>query len=546
MIAPSTHESVGPIVIDYIVAGPRTAAAVAAGTAKLLGMTYQTASAEPCFVSENFVRVLNSFGGRRRVYTNSLLGFALEACNDLPPPADFDDFHVMAQPIGGDDQCDHANAGAKQQDVELLKRASMERVRRVGAQYAVYLDRLTTMDLDALYQQIELPVIAPTLTMTLSGIGVNKAVLEGIQESGSVQLEIAQRQLQELAGRDINLDSPQELIDYLYDELGLPVIGYTRSGVPSTSVLALQPLADQHPAIPVVLCYLEQKPVHDAAQALLEHVQPSGVVFAELNPMGTVTGRFSCCRPNLQGLPAPLLAAVEAAPGHVLLEADMSQQELRVLAHFSQDPRLLKAYTNDVDIHRQTAAAVLGIPERQVTREQRDRYGKPVNFAIPYGTTSDGLAWELGISPLDAQGLLDAYFMAYPGIRQWIDQVRDFVRPHGFVRTLYNRRRQIPDVQGSAIGSTAGTLRQAVNTIIQGTAADLFKLALIRLNQVLAPDVKILLPVHDSVLFEVPEAMVEQAKQDGVLSMETLPPEFSVPLKVEIRTGRTWAECKAE
>ena len=229
-------------------------------------------------------------------------------------------------------------------------------------------------------------------------------------------MEIAQRQVQEIAGRPVNLDSAPEVVRFLYEELGLTVPSWTANGNPSTSNEALQALATQHPAASTVLVYQQQKPVRDAATALLAHLGADGVVHAELDPLGAATGRFSCSSPHLQGLAAPVLQAIEASPGYVLLEADYSQFELRVLAHFSQDSALLHAFQHDIDLHVRTAARVLGIAEADVTDQQR-ALGKTLNFGIVYGQTAYGLADELGVPMQRAEELLAAHAAAYPGTR---------------------------------------------------------------------------------------------------------------------------------
>ena len=280
--------------------------------------------------------------------------------------------------------------------------------------------------------------------------------------------------------------------------------------------------------VPINTDTLEQLANHEGpaqanAAALLRRVQPDGRIYADLDPLGAISGRYNCRDPKLQGLPPGVLAAVEASPGCVLMEADVSQCELRVLAHFSQDPRLLAAYRDgDVDLHVQTAAAALGIASEQITDEQRG-VGKQVNFAIIYGMTADGLAQKLGISPCEAQSLLDGYFAAYPGVRSWIAQAHAAAHADRQVRTLFGRRRRLPDVRSRDSGAVATAQRQALNTIIQGTAANLLKLALIRLHNALPHDVWMLLPVHDSVLLIVPNSMVEETRQVVVTAMAAVP-----------------------
>ena len=469
---------------------------------------------------------------------------AVEARNGLPSPAtvdDIDDIHTMLFLLYAEDPVKADNpAIARANHV----RVAIDRVNNPLALQARLSQQIAAAGMRPLYREIEMPTLVPVLAMTLGGVRVNRSVLESIKHSRQTQMKIARRQLQEIAGRPINPDSAPELVCHLYEDLALPVHAYTPNGNPSTSMAALEPLADQCPAIPVVLRYMEHKSVRDGAVVLLAHAQPSGLVYAELDPLGASTGRFSCSKPNLQGLAAPVRAAVEAQPGFTLLEADVNQCELRVLTHLSQDERLLAAYAGDADVHCETASAVLDIPVDEVTPEQRKRFGKEINFAIVYGMSSEGLAQQIGVPADEAQALLDAHFAAYHGVRRWIDDVHNFVRARGYVHTLYGRRRELPGVRSSDYGDVSRALRQAVNGVVQGTAADLLKLALIRLKETLPAEVHMLLPVHDSVLLEVPETMVEETRQIVAATMEAAPAGFGVPLRVDIHTGRTWADCK--
>jgi DNA polymerase-1 len=292
-----------------------------------------------------------------------------------------------------------------------------------------------------------------------------------------------------------------------------------------------------------MLRYQTHKPARDAADSLLAHLAADNRVYAELDPLGAATGRFSCREPNLQGLAAPVLQAIEAVPGCVLLEADYSQMELRILAHFSQDAGLLHAFHHNIDLHRRTAARVLGIAEADVTDQQR-QLGKTLNFGIVFGQTAYGLAEELAVPMQRAEAMLAAHAAAYPGVTAWIANVHRHVANTGEVRTLYGRRRYLPNIYSTLPGAAAEAQRQAVNTIIQGSAADLLKLALGRLHAMLPTEVKMLLPVHDSVLLEVPINLVEATCQIVTNAMQAAPAGFTVPLKVDIHTGRTWADCK--
>jgi DNA polymerase-1 len=321
----------------------------------------------------------------------------------------------------------------------------------------------------------------------------------------------------------------------VYAQIELPVIAPTLAmtlvGVPFNTD-TLEQLASH------------EGPAHARAAALLPQVRPNGRIYADLDPLGAVTGRYSCRDPNLQGQPPAVLAAVEASPGHLLIEADVSQCELRVLAHFSQDAALLAAYRDGkVDLHVQTAAAALGIAAGQVSDEQRG-IGKQVNFAIIYGMAADSLAQKLRMLPAEAQALLDGYFATYPAVRSWIAQVHASSFEDRQVRTLRGRRRRLPGIRSRDPSAVAEARRHAVNTIVQGTAADLLKMALIRLHDSLPEEVRMLLPVHDSLLCEVPQALVEETREIVKNAMESTPTGFRVPLKVDIKTGRTWADCK--
>lgn len=520
-----------PIAIDYAVSGPRTAAGVASGQTRLIGMSYVLPGEQPRFLSENLADLLHSFEDRRRVYHDALFSLALELQNNLPSPPRFEDTKIMLHLLG--------------EEPTLGLPPLADRASQIARLYPTLSTRLWGEGLLPVYQQIELPVVYPTLAMILSGVPINRATLEQLRESHEARMEIERRRLCELADREIDPDSVRAVLVFLRRRIGRAAFSLAGgdSENPSLRLRVLRRLAGQDLAVEAVLRYKESKLVRDAAEALLSHADSSERVHAELEPLGAVTGRFSCRNPNLQGLPAPLLAAIEAPPGNLLLEADFSQCELRVLAHFSQDERLLRTYTEGgVDLHRETAAQVMQIAEDEVTEEQRNM-GKQINFSIIYGMTEYGLNEKLEIAPDAAHGMLDRYFAAYPGVQRWIYRVRAALEEHAHVRTLFGRRRQLPEIWQRR-GNIYQARREAVNTIIQGTAADLLKLALVRLNAVLPTEVKLLLTVHDSVLLEVPEHLAESVRSRTIEAMETLPAGFTVPLKVDVRCGRTWAECK--
>jgi DNA polymerase-1 len=528
------------VAVDYTVSGPRTAAAVVAGRANLESMTYQTAEDGLQTVPPDQIPgVLHSLGDRPRLYNHALLGLAVEAVHEFPSPFAFDDNETMLRLIYGQRaEVDNDTSPSRSSYINDL----IQRVQNPLALGIRLSEAIACGGLDKVYHEVELPVLAPTLAMTLAGIRVNTSLAEGIREARDSRLNIARRQLLEIAGRPINMDSAFELTHFIHGQLHLPVVTPTKNGSPSISIAALEPLADQHPAIPVILSYMEHRPVRDAAAALLAHAGSSGLIYPNLDSLGAVTGRFSCSEPNLQGLAVPLRAAIEAAPGCVLLEADYSQMELRVLTHFCQDSALLHAFYNGIDLHTRTAASVLGISEDAITEEQR-KLGKTLNFGIVYGQTAYGLADELGVPLTRAEELLAAHAAAYPRIGSWSAIVFQRLYNRGEVHTLYGRRRHLPNIYSTEQGAAAEAQRNAINTVIQGTAADLLKLALIRLHDRLPNDVRILLSVHDSVLLEVPQHRAEEIGQMVREAMETRPAGFTVPLKVNVHAGRRWADC---
>ena len=344
------------------------------------------------------------------------------------------------------------------------------------------------------------------------------------------------------AGPRFNPDDNAAVQKLLYQDLGLPHMQETRHGNPATTKSALAQF--EHPAVGLLREYRDAKPAVDSARAVLDALGEGSIVRGNLDPLGTLTGRYSCSDPPLQALDARVRKAVEAAPGYLLLEADYSQMELRVLAHFSQDQALLAAFEHNQDLHVRTAARVLGIPEDAVTAQQR-QLGKTLNFGIVYGQTAHGLASDLAMPLQRAQALLEAHKQAYPGVAAWVARVHEQAHNNGEVRTLFGRRRYLPNIYSASPADAAEARRHAVNTIIQGTAADMLKLALIRLHDSLPAAVKMLLPVHDSVLLQVPEPLLEETRQIVTDAMESLPEGFSVPLRVDVQSGKTWAACQA-
>jgi DNA polymerase-1 len=505
-------------------------------------MSYSDDASHSRYVTQDVAGVLDHLGDRPRLYHDALFARAIEIRNSLPLVAAIEDTRIMAGLLEHalpPELSAPASPTSRLTSSEAAMAASTGRVHQVRSLYQQLVPRLAVDGLDWAYRHVELPVVQPTADMVLNGVRVNPDVLEHLQASSEAQMAIAKHQLREIVGRDINPDAAAELSRLLYQELALPVVATTKTGQPSTATL--------HPVVAIILRYRQYKPVFDAAVQLLQHMDPhSHRIHSQLDPLGAATGRFSCSQPNLQALPSQVMEAIQSDPGHVLISADISQCELRVLAHFSQDSGLLDAYTSDVDvdIHRRTSAAVLGIAQQAVTAEQRQHFGKTINFQIIYGTTAQGLSQTLDVPVDQAQALLAAYFRAYPGVLAWINNVQGIARNYGSVRTFAGRIRHLPGIWSSDAGDVSHALRQAVNTVIQGTAADLIKLAIARLHTALPTQVRMLLPVHDSVLLDVPEHLVPIVREQVIAAMQTPAPGFTVPIKVDVAAGSTWAACK--
>ena len=501
-----------------------------------------------CSREEILAAASHALGNRRRVYWDAIFARAIETRYGLSPPPYFDDVKIAATllretfvhehlwgPISAQDRC----------QPYCLQTTGKVRILRILDLLANLPARLSREGLDYTYCCIELPVVVPTMSMILHGVGVDTQVLEQIRQSYSVRLDILRHQINETAGENLNPENSLQVRHFLYVKCRLQLPGFELTENPPADDAALKQIQGLHPVIPLLRAYRSGRPVLTMAESLLRNVsRTTGHVHATLDPLGAATGRFSCREPNLQGLPHPVLAGLRARDGHELIELDISQTELRVLAHFTQEPSFVQAYLGDVDIHRRTAALALGIPEDQDTEAQRQEVGKPVNFGIIYGETKFGLSSQLGVSQDQAQSFIDGYFRGYPLVRQWIDNVKEQARRQHWVLTLYGRRRQLAQFWPTCGAEQEKLCRQAVNTVIQGTAADIIKMALARLYGCMQPDWRILLTVHDSVIVEVPDRAVNQAAEHLRAEMEKPPPCFFIPLKVTAKHGRTWAQCK--
>jgi DNA polymerase-1 len=403
-----------------------------------------------------------------------------------------------------------------------------------------------------LYDEIDLPLVPVLARMEQAGVKIDRNVLAQMSSRLEREIDIKAKEIYESSGCEFNISSPKQLGDVLFNKLGLPKpVKYGKGRTISTAVDVLEGLAATHEVPRLVLEYRQLAKLKstyvDALPALLSPT--SGRLHTTFGQTGTATGRLSSANPNLQNIPIrtelgrEIRAAFTAEPGHVLLAADYSQIELRLLAHFSKDPLLVEAYRRGDDIHTLTASQVFGVPPLMVTPDHR-RQAKVVNFGIVYGLSPFGLSQNLGIEPAEARKFIDAYFEKYRGVRTFIDKTLEEARRDQKVKTLFGRVRPIPDINSKNANLRGFAERTAVNTPLQGTAADLIKLAMIRIDAALREQglkSRMTLQVHDELVFEVPEAEIDRMRTLVKEKMEQVHP-LTVPLLVEIGVGPNWRD----
>jgi DNA polymerase-1 len=388
--------------------------------------------------------------------------------------------------------------------------------------------------------------------MEHTGIRVDSAELARL--SGLLETEIARLtgEVHALAKREFNISSPQQLGKVLFEEMGLPApFRYGKGKTISTAADVLEGLAAEYPVVQKVLDYRQLTKLKGTyVDALPELIDPeTGRLHTSFNQTGAATGRLSSSNPNLQNIPIKtelgreIRAAFVPREGWELVVADYSQIELRLLAHMSGDPVLTDAFRNGEDIHTRTAAEVMGVPPMLVTKEARNN-AKAVNFGIVYGISSFGLAANLGISRKEADTYIRSYFERYSGVKRFIDETIAKTRETGVARTMFGRERPIPDMNSRNANARGFAERTAVNSPIQGTAADLIKLAMVRIDKVLAGyQSKLLLQVHDELVLEAPPGEVWVVREMVKREMESVC-ELSVPLVVEVGAGKNWRDAK--
>ena len=412
--------------------------------------------------------------------------------------------------------------------------------------------RLKEENMDSLYKNIEIKVARVLANMEFEGIHVSKKALEKMSDELDERIKILEASIHTLAGSEFNIASPKQLGIVLFEDLGLPPVKKTKTGY-STSVEVLEQLQHSHEIIPLIMEYRVLTKLNSTyAKGLVKDITRKGKIHTRYEQTLTQTGRLSSVNPNLQNIPTRIeegkkirKAFIPASDDRVILSIDYSQIELRVLAHMAQDKGMIDAFTHDLDIHTKTASEVNGVSLDEVTPTMR-REAKAVNFGIVYGISDFGLSNNLGITRKRAKEFIDKYLETFSGVNKYMTDVVEFAKKHGYVETLYNRRRALPEINAKNKIVASLNARLAMNTPIQGTAADIIKLAMINAFDYIEKtkvDAKLLLQVHDELIFDVNKDVVDEFTIEMVKIMEEAV-ELDVKLKAEASSGSSWYDTK--
>ena len=420
----------------------------------------------------------------------------------------------------------------------------------IEALHGVLLPRLREQGMEKLYFDVELPLCRVLADMERSGFLVDGGALARFGADLSDTIDRLEQRIYAAAGQQFNINSPKQLGKVLFEDLGLPHGKKTKTGW-STNADVLEKLKD-HPLVADVLTYRQYAKLKSTyADGLLKVIDPDGRIRTSFQMTVTATGRLSSTEPNLQNIPtrtelgSKMREMFVAAPGHVLVDADYSQIELRLLAHISGDTAMQQAFLSGEDFHTVTAARVFHVPQDQVTHQMRSR-AKAVNFGIVYGISAFSLSQDIGVTVQEAKEYMERYFATYTGVRQYMEQVVSQARERGYVETLWHRRRALPELKSTNFNMRSFGERVALNMPIQGTAADIIKLAMVRVHRRLAAEgleARLIMQVHDELIVECPEE--EAPRVEALLQQEMQGvAELSVPLLAEAHTGRNWLAAK--
>ena len=416
----------------------------------------------------------------------------------------------------------------------------------------ILIDNLKKIEAYDLFNSIEMPIMEVLADMQYTGIYIDKDELMNYGKVLQEKIRDLEKQVYELSDAEFNINSPKQLGDILFNKLELPVLKKNKTGY-STDVETLSKLKKYHPVIEKILEYRQVSKINSTfVEGLVPYInQNTGRIHSNFHQTVTATGRISSTEPNMQNIPTrmeigkPLRKVFKAKEGYTFIDGDYSQIELRIFAHIAQDEEMIKAFNNNEDIHKQVASKVFGVLIEDVTSEMRSK-AKAVNFGIIYGISDFGLAEQIGVSRKQAKEYIQQYLEKYSNIKKYMDGIIEFAKENGYVETLFKRRRYIPELQSNNFNVRQFGQRAAMNTPIQGTAADIMKKAMIEVYNELNEnklESKIVLQIHDELLIETKIEETEQVKNILKNCMENVI-KLSIPLKVDINIGNSWYDAK--
>ena len=403
-----------------------------------------------------------------------------------------------------------------------------------------------------MYEEIEIPLLPVLSNIETNGVYIDVGMLAKQSKQLEKSLATLEKKIFDIAGEEFNISSPKQLQAILFEKLGLPIVKKTPKGQPSTAEDVLQELAMDFPLPKSILEYRSLSKLKSTYtdKLPLQISEKTGRIHTSYHQAVASTGRLSSKDPNLQNIPIRseegrrIRQAFIAPKGYKIVAADYSQIELRIMAHLSEDRGLLDAFSHGVDVHRATAAEVFGTTLEEVSKEERRR-AKAINFGLIYGMSAFGLGKQLGIGRNQAQEYVDLYFERYPGVATFMENTKELARNKGFVQTVFGRRLYLPDIKHSNAQRRQYAERTAINAPMQGTAADIIKLAMINTEKWISQsglDIKMIMQVHDELVFEIKQASVNEAIAEIARCMESVT-ELKVPLKVDVGSGDNWDEA---
>lgn len=461
-------------------------------------------------------------------------------------------FNYLGEIISSDEEIYGKGAKRTLPEQEIINKYLATIVYSISELKGMMKEKLQEEGMMKLYEDMEIKVSRVLANMEFEGIHVSKKALEDMSDELDDRINILEGSIHALAGSEFNIASPKQLGVVLFEDLGLPPVKKTKTGY-STSVEVLEQLQNSHEIIPLIMEYRTLTKLNSTyAKGLVKDITREGKIHTRYEQTLTQTGRLSSVNPNLQNIPTRIeegkkirKAFIPASNDRVILSIDYSQIELRVLAHMAKDEGMIDAFKHDVDIHTKTASDVNGVALDEVTSAMR-REAKAVNFGIVYGISDFGLSNNLGITRKRAKEFIDKYLETFSGVDKYMKDIVDFAKEHGYVETLYNRRRNLPEINAKNKIVASLNARLAMNTPIQGTAADIIKLAMIDASDYIEKtnvDAKLLLQVHDELIFDVNKEIVEEFTQKMIEIMENAA-NLDVKLKADASSGDTWYDAK--